>query len=126
MKEVQYPTLEEALYLHSVLIEKFGGRTGVLDLGLLESALARLRSGYYKTLSEQAAALMHSLTRNHAFSDGNKRMALALTAIFLSMNGVELSCSADESERLILDMAENKLQTVDDISAIIEKWMTFD
>lgn len=126
MKEIQYPTLEEALYLHSVLIERFGGSTGVLDPGLLESALARPRSGYYKTLSEQAAALMQSLTKNHAFSDGNKRMALALTAIFLSMNGVELSCSADESERLILDIAENKLQTVDEISALIEKWMTFD
>ena len=47
----------------------------------------RPRSGYYKSLSEQAAALLQSLCQNHAFIDGNKRVAFALTAIFLRMNG---------------------------------------
>ena len=123
MKEVQYPSLEEALYLHALLIEKFGGSPGILDLGLLESALSRPRSGYYKTLSEQAAALMHSVSQNHAFADGNKRMALALTAVFLAMNGFDLRCSADNAEKLILEVAQSKVRTVGDISRRLEKWM---
>jgi death-on-curing protein len=94
MKETIYPTLEEALYLHDILLEKFGGATGVLDKGLLESALARPRSGYYRTLSEQAAALMQSLAMNPPFVDGNKRVAFALTAVFLRLNGLSLKVDA--------------------------------
>jgi death-on-curing protein len=90
MKETVYPTLKEALYLHDVLIQRFGGKAGVLDQGLLESALARPRSGYYRSRSEQAAALMQSLAMNHPFVDGNKRVAFALTAVFLKINGLHL------------------------------------
>ena len=53
MKDTIYPTLEEALSLHQTLISDFGGAPGVLDRGLLESALGRARSNYYRTLSEQ-------------------------------------------------------------------------
>jgi death on curing protein len=94
MKETLYPTLEEALYLHDILIRRFGGKQGVLDKGSLESALARPRSGYYRSLSEQAAALMQSLAMNHPFVDGNKRVAFALTAIFLKLNGLSLKVDA--------------------------------
>lgn len=94
MKETLYPTLEEALYLHDILIQRFGGASGVLDKGSLESALARPRSGYYRSLSEQAAALMQSLAMNHPFVDGNKRVAFALTAIFLKLNGLSLKVDA--------------------------------
>jgi death-on-curing protein len=90
MKQTIYPTLEEALYLHDILLQKFGGATGVLDKGLLESALARPRSGYYRTQSEQAAALMQSLAMNPPCVDGNKRVAFALTAVFLRLNGLSL------------------------------------
>jgi death-on-curing protein len=91
MKEATYPTLEEALYLHNILITRFGGAHGVLDKGALESALARPRSGYYRSVTEQAAALMQSLAMNHPFVDGNKRVAFALTAIFLKLNGLSLN-----------------------------------
>ena len=94
MKETLYPTLEEALYLHDILIQRFGGASGVLDKGSLESALARPRSGYYRSLSEQAAALMQSLAMNPPFVDGNKRVAFALTAIFLKLNGLSLKVDA--------------------------------
>jgi death-on-curing protein len=94
MKETLYPTHEEALYLHEVLIQRFGGKAGVLDKGLLESALARPRSGYYRSITEQAAALMQSLAMNHPFVDGNKRVAFALTAVFLKLNGLKLSVEA--------------------------------
>ena len=96
MKQMFYPTLEEALYLHDILLQKFGGASGVLDKGLLSSALARPRSGYYRSLSEQAAALMQSLAMNHPFVDGNKRVAFALTAVFLRINGLLLKVDAKE------------------------------
>jgi death-on-curing protein len=101
MKETLYPTLEEALYLHDVLIQRFGGKAGVLDKGLLESALARPRSGYYRSISEQAAALMQSLAMNHPFVDGNKRVAFALTAVFLQINGLKLIVETKEGVRFI-------------------------
>jgi death-on-curing protein len=101
MKETFYPTLEEALYLHDILIQRFGGKSGVLDRGLLESALARPRSGYYRSLSEQAAALMQSLAMNHPFVDGNKPAAFALTVVFLRLNGLKLTVSAKEGVRFV-------------------------
>lgn len=110
MKTTIFPTLEEALYLHQVLIDKFGGQHGVRDRGLLESALARPKSGYYQTLSLQAAALLHSLTLNHCFVDGNKRLAFALTTTFLKMNGYTFVVSAEEAERFIInDIIKSKL-----------------
>ncbi len=123
MSLVKYPTLEEALYLHRLLIERFGGAPGVLDHGLLESALARPRSGYYNSLSEQAAALMHSLAMNHPFCDGNKRVALALTAVFLLMNGYQLNASANDSEKFVLKLASGKITSVPEIAKWLERRM---
>jgi death-on-curing protein len=98
----QFPSVEEALYLHERLLSRYGGTGGVRDLGLLESALARPRSGYYAALTEQAAALLQSLACNHAFVDGNKRMAFALSVVFLRTNGYGLSVSADDAEAFLI------------------------
>jgi len=98
-----YLTLEEVFALHAALIERHGGAPGVRDTGLVESALARARSGYYKSLSEQAAALLQSFAMNQAFIDGNKRMAWASSMVFLRMNGYRVSVSADEAERFLID-----------------------
>jgi death on curing protein len=59
----------------------------------LESALARPRSGYYSDLIQEAAALWESLSQNHAFVDGNKRVAVTMTAAFLTVNGFRLEFS---------------------------------
>lgn len=103
MEITHYPTLEEALHLHERMVERFGGTAGVRDLGLLDSVLARPRSGYYDTLVLQAAALMQSLARNHAFVDGNKRMAFALPVVFLRMNGVRFEADPDDAEAFLVD-----------------------
>lgn len=76
--------------MHDILIQRFGGATGIRDPGLLESALYRPRSGYYQDLAEMAAALFESLIMNHAFIDGNKRVAFFSTDIFLRINGWKL------------------------------------
>lgn len=112
-------TLEEALDLHRRLLERFGGLDGVRDRGLLESALARPRSGYYRSLSEQAAALLQSLAGNHAFVDGNKRMAFAAATVFLRMNGFRVEVDADEAERFLI---HDVIQRHADVP-IIAEWL---
>lgn len=122
VKFTQYPTLEEALFLHGELINRFGGTHGVRDIGLLESALARLRSGYYMTILEQAAALMHSLIHNHCFVDGNKRISFALVATFLKINGYDLTVPAVNAENFIIRKLITERIEVKEISKWLEKY----
>jgi death on curing protein len=123
MKPTLYPTLEETLELHVRLIERFGGRGGVRDLGLLESALMRPQTGYYSSLSLQAAALLQSLSQNHAFTDGNKRVAFATTAIFLRMNGYRLKVQADNGESFLIDRVIKARVDIQEIAEWLEKHM---
>lgn len=116
-----YPTFEEAVFLHGRLIERFGGTLGIRDAGLLESALARPRSGYYSTFAQQAAALMQSLTSNHAFVDGNKRIAFALTAVFLRLNGSRLVVDADSAEGFLIDRVIVGKADVEEIAGWLEE-----
>lgn len=118
-RETLFLSVEEVVELHRQLIERFGGTGRIRDPGLLESALARPRSGYYSTLSEQAAALMQSLAGNHAFVDGNKRMAFAAAAVFLHMNGYRLDVRAAEAERFLVDQV---IMARVDVGAIAE-WL---
>jgi death on curing protein len=122
MKFTLYPTLLETIELHTRLIERFGGKDGVRDLGLLESALMRPQTGYYKSLS-LAAALLQSLTQNHAFIDGNKRVAFATTAIFLRMNGYRLKVDADNGESFIIDRVIKGKADINEIASWLEKHM---
>jgi death on curing protein len=85
-----YPTVDEVIAVHSRLIAKFGGSLGIRDRGALESALARPRTGYYDDIIQEAAALWESLSQNHPFVDGNKRVAVTVTAAFLKLNGYRL------------------------------------
>lgn len=123
MRITLYPTLEEALFLHQELIKRHGGSFGVRDLGLLESALARPRSGYYDTLSAQAAALIQSLALNHPFVDGNKRLAFALTATFLHMNGFEIKVTPKVGESFLINKIVLKKIEIDAIARWLEKLM---
>jgi death-on-curing protein len=86
----RYPTVEETVTVHARLIARFGGSEGIRDRAALESALARPRCGYYIDLIQEAAALWESLSQNHAFVDGNKRIAVTMTAAFLRVNGYRL------------------------------------
>lgn len=120
MRQTVYPTLREVLELHAWVVRQHGGSPDVRDLGLLQSALARPQSGYYESLSQQAAALMQSLARNHAFVDGNKRVAFATTKIFLKINGVALRVDPDDGEAFIVDRVIAGQAGLDEITAWIE------
>lgn len=117
-----YPSLEDALRLHEMVIQATGGASGVRDVGLLESALARPMSSYaglelYPTVWEKAGALVHGIIRNHPFVDGNKRTAIVMGATFLLMNGYWLEVSQDEFEATGLAAAEGTLSPAD-----LAKW----
>lgn len=123
MKTTLYPSFTETIELHTRLIERFGGKAGVRDFGLLESALFRPQTGYYKSLSLQAAALMQSLVQNHPFIDGNKRVAFAATAIFLRMNGYRLKVETDNAEFFLIDKVIKAKVSIEIIADWLEKHM---
>jgi death-on-curing protein len=111
---MRYLTLGEVVDLHRAVIEATGGAAGIRDLGGLESALAQPRASFggvdlHASLTDKAAALCFSLVNNHAFIDGNKRIAHAATEAFLILNGSEIDASVDEQERLMLDLASAQL-----------------
>jgi death-on-curing protein len=96
----------------------------VRDHGLLESAVARPATSVfgvdaYPTLDDKAAALLHSLARNHSLVDGNKRLALAGVIAFYGMNGRRLTLTNDEAYDLIIGVASGKLDAVAPIAAIL-------
>jgi death-on-curing protein len=106
---VEYLTLEDVLGLVNAL-----GAGPVRDLGLLDSACHRPQAGFfgqeaYPTLSGKAAALMHSLACNHALVDGNKRLALLATVVFLRVNGNRLDLTDDEAFDLTMSVAAGQL-----------------
>ena len=123
-----YLTLSELLHVAGRTLE---GDFAVRDPGLLESALARPQTTVfgddaYPSLPEKAAALLHSITKNHALVDGNKRLALAGTIAFLGVNGWRLTYTNDEAYDLIISVATGELDEVSAIAlhlqAHIEEW----
>jgi death-on-curing protein len=114
--------LESLLHVAS---RTLGGDPAVRDYGLLESALARPQASAfgddaYPDIHQKAAALLHSLARNHALVDGNKRIALAATIAFLGMNGVRLTLSNDEAYDLVMSVATGAIEDVSSIAAALQ------
>jgi len=103
---VDYLTVEDLLDIaHGVLPQVV-----VRDAGLLAAAAGRPQSSIfgqdaYPSLAEKAAALMHSLARNHALLDGNKRLAWAASRVFCLINGTDLRYDVDDAEALVLAVA---------------------
>jgi death on curing protein len=114
-----YPTIDEVIAVHAQLIGKFGGSLGVRDRGALESALARPQSGYYKDIIQEAAALWESLSQNHPFIDGNKRVAVSVTAAFLKVNGYLLEFDDLEAFSFLIGLYENGTMRFVEL----EKWL---
>ena len=103
MADRVYLTIAEILAVHQLQIEEYGGVHGVRDQGLLESAVFRPQVGYYADVTEEAAALMESLTNTHPFFDGNKRVAFAATHTFLLMNGHDLNLEPGEAYEFMMN-----------------------
>jgi len=118
---VIYLTLPELLH---VAERTLGPDHEVRDHGLLEAAVARPQAtafgkDAYPDLEAKAAALLHSIARNHALIDGNKRLALAAVIVFCGLNGRRLTLTNDAAYDLVISVASGKLDTVEEIAAVL-------
>lgn len=105
---IEYITTADALFFHKQLIERYGGASGIRDVGALESALHRPQTGYYDSIIHEAAALLESLVQNHPFVDGNKRVAFAVVDVFLRINGYTITASSQSIYNHMLKLFEER------------------
>lgn len=120
---MQYLTIELLLELHALLIVRFGGSTGVRDIGRLEAAIATqsqivFGTELYSTIHEKAAAVLRGIVADHPFYDGNKRTGTLVALTLLEMNGLTFQAEKGEVEDFAVSVAVDHL-TVD----VIAKWL---
>jgi len=114
----QFLTLDEALAIHAHQIARYGGALGVRDRGLLESALAMPAATFagdylHPSLPEQAAAYLFHLVKNHPFVDGNQRLGLACSLVFLRLNGIRVRATDDDLVDIVMGVAAGRRSKAD-------------
>ncbi len=118
---MRYLSFPEILHLHEVIISTSGGSRGIRDLNALESSLNQPRITFdqqelYQDIISKAATLCFSIVMNHPFIDGNKRTGHAAMETFLILNGHEINANIEEQEKIILKMADGKIDKTKFIS----------
>lgn len=121
--DIKFLNKEILLFFHRSLINEYGGTHGLRDEALLESALAQATMTIdgkflHKDIFEMAAAYGFHICNNHAFIDGNKRLALVAIDVFLQINGWELIANEKDTYMTIMQLASGKL-TKQELSAWI-------
>jgi death-on-curing protein len=111
---LQFVEIDEVYLIHERIIKRAGTKATIRDFSLLHSAVERPKATYlgqdlYPTLFDKAAALLQSVTRNHAFTDGNKRTAWAVTDRFLWINGYHFKVNKEEIIEFMLSIDNEKL-----------------
>ena len=106
--------LADAISAHEYSLRQSSGRSGILDLGRIEAAIARPYDGYHRYIHQKAAALLDAVAANHGFADGNKRTALVLFYLLLERSGFEFVSTStipneDDIEHLIIDLTTHFL-----------------
>jgi len=105
--------LNAVLEIHQLLIEEFGGKSGIRDQAVLESAIKRPYSGlneqeFYVTPEEKAAAILESIVAGHPFTDGNKRTGYVLMRLLLLEHGKDILASEEEKYQLVISVASGQ------------------
>jgi len=108
-------TIDVVREIHEEALRRFGGLRGVRDENLLASAVLTPQSSFggkspYADLIDVAGAYLFYICRNHPFLDGNKRTAMIAAIVFLRLNGIEPAPDSGRWERLMLDVAEGKVE----------------
>jgi death-on-curing protein len=120
---MKFPDKLDVLTVHARLIAETGGSSGLRDDRLLESALAAATNRHYyegADIVACAATYAYHLTQAHAFVDGNKRVAAAITETFLETQGSQLLMADDEIVQLLLDIASGQLSR-DHVEQVLRK-----
>lgn len=120
-RQIDYLELADILKLGQEIIPDFRIR----DLGLLESAVARPRTSVfgedaYPTFPDKVAALMHSIARNHALIDGNKRLAWSAARLFCLMNDLDIKIKQERAYELVVALASGQIELAE-LSASLKK-----
>jgi death-on-curing protein len=105
----RYMTLDEIDKIHTAVLNESGGFPGYRDKGLVDSAINRPKSGYYRNLFEEAAAMMESISNNQDFVDGNKRTAFISTDTFLRWNGFYLEIEPQAAYDFMVKASKDKV-----------------
>jgi len=100
---------KQVIDIHTELIKEFGGMPGIKDKRLLESAIMSPQQGYYEDDIEIIGAIVYGLCMNHAFNDGNKRVAFVVGKYLLYELNKKLDMNNDEFEALIWELADGKI-----------------
>jgi death-on-curing protein len=112
MSEPRWLTVELVEDMHAEQLARFGGSPGLRVRGALESALGRpINRCHYdsKYLLGLAAAYAFGLARNHAFVDGNKRIAFAAMMVFLRLNGIRFAPNPAEATAVMMSLAAGEI-----------------
>jgi len=120
-KEIDYLELADILKLAREIIADFRVR----EIGLLESAAARPKTSVfgedaYLTFAEKTAALLHSIARNHALIDGNKRLAWSAARLFCLMNDLDINMKQDKAYEMVVGVAAGQIE-MDELVKILKK-----
>jgi death on curing protein len=110
---VKWLSLEAILVIHEVQLELFDGASGIRDIGMIESLLARAQNkAVYEdaSLDRLAAAYLFGFAKNHGFVDGNKRVAFLSADTFLRMNGYEIHADQPEIIALVRSAAAGEVK----------------
>jgi len=113
MRMIKFLTLSEVLLILDDQIQNYGGVYGIRDINLLSSAIYMPEASFvgkylHETIPAKAAAYAFHICQNHPFIDGNKRVALASSLVFLDINGYELNCKNETLYNKIMDVAKGE------------------
>ena len=123
---IKFLTFSEVLLILEDQIRNYGGMYGLRDRNLLSSALYMPESSFdgkylHETIPAMAAAYTFHICQNHPFMDGNKRVALASSLVFLDINGYELNCENEILFNEIMGVAKGEVKK-DDLIKFYEKY----
>ena len=115
MDAIRFLTLDDVLGLHRRQLARYGGRDGILDQNVVESALAQPQAtmfGNYlhEDVAAMAAAYLFHFAAAQGFIDGNKRTGAVCATTFLGMNGYEIDCTDDELYEVTMEVANHRLE----------------
>jgi len=125
LKEPLFLGVDEVIEIHRDQLERYGGQPGILDMELLQSAVAMPAAGFgedylHSDIFEMAAAYLFHIVRNHPFVDGNKRTGAVAGLVFLMMNGIALHASEKSLEKMVRSVADGKIDKAG-VSAFFHK-----
>lgn len=127
MIEIQFLSTDDVIALHEDTLEHEGGRVGLKDFGMVDSAVHMPRQMFggeylHPTMASMAAAYMFHLACNHGFTDGNKRVGVLAAFTFLYENGIEFQPPEDELEAAALAVASHQMSKAELIEWFERRW----